>query len=677
MIQIYKANNFNYDMNGDALLNPIECKLEADITGNWNVSMIHPVDDKANLITENAVICADTFVGKRQLFRIYDIEKDDSSIVCSAYPIFFDSKNDCFLFDVRPTEKNGQDALDIMLASNSKYSAVSDIVKENTSYYIQKNFMEALNGNDENCFIKRWGGEIAYDNFKIIVNEKIGNDNGARAEFGYNLAGIKEHIDMTEVATRLIPKSYNGHMLPDKEVVESENIDKYPIVYTRIIQYDDIKLKEDAGEDDEENGIVVCDTLEILYEELRKRAQLEFKNGIDVPKIDYDVNMVDLSRVDEYKKFSNLLKISLGDTVYIKHRRLKIETTARVVTMLYDLITQKVEQMVLGDYRTSYFDNVSSIIDSAEKVIDIENNTLMGEKIAGIINLLNTSLKAQKDIAHKQDVRAILFEDLNHESPTFGALCIGTQGLQIAKKRNVSNSDWVWGTAINFESVIADYIITGVLSDKLGNNYWDLDNGKLVTKNMKADNADITGVLNGATVIGGKIQGSDITTDKDINIGRNINLKGSGGVYAVTMGGRTVLRFISTGNPTTSVDGANVQLLADNHILLEASTISSSVSISTGSDLRLKKNINDIDISDLIEELKIKKFDYKNGSENVIGIIAQDIENSIYSKYVLRKNKEGFLTVDYNALSMACIQKVKKLSKKIDQIEVKLNEINS
>ena len=38
-------------------------------------------------------------------------------------PIFLDAKEDCFLLDVRPTEKNGQDALDIMTAPNKMYSA--------------------------------------------------------------------------------------------------------------------------------------------------------------------------------------------------------------------------------------------------------------------------------------------------------------------------------------------------------------------------------------------------------------------------------------------------------------------------------------------------------------------------------------------------------------------------
>lgn len=678
MIQIYKANNSDYSMNGDSVINPTKCILEADITGNWSVSMIHPLDDKAELITENAVICADTFIDKNQLFRIYDIEKDDENITCSAYPIFFDSKNDCFLFDVRPTAKNGQEALNIMLSQNTKYSAESNIKKQNTSYYVQKNFMEALNGNDENSFINRWGGEIVYNNFKITVNEKIGTDNGARAEFGYNLTGIKEHIDMTEVATRLIPISYNGYTLPDNEVIDSVNIDKYPIIYTKVINYDDIKLKEDASENDEENGIIICDNLEELYEELRKRAKLEFENGIDVPLIDYEVDMLDLSKTEEYKEFKNLIKISLGDVVHVKHKRLNIETSARVVSLEYNLITQENEQLTLGDYRTSYFDNVGSVIGSVEKVINTKTNTVMGEKIAGVIDLLITSLKAQKDIAKKQDVRAILFEDLDPKSPTFGALCIGTQGLQVAKKRDEDNSDWIWGTAINFEGIIADYVIAGILADKLGKNYWDLDNGKLVTEDMVAKNAKITGTLDGATINGGKINGVDISTEKDISIGRNINLVGNtNSIFAVLMAGRTVLRFIGGSVPTTSVDGTNVQLLSDNHILIDGRSISASVPISTGSDKRLKTNINDIDISSLIDNLKIKSFDYKKGIKNVVGVIAQDLQNNQFSKYILRKNDKGILSVDYNALSIACIQRVQELSKKLEELEGYKSENNN
>ena len=675
MIEIYKPENTEYSMNGDMTLNPTECMLTMNLNGAWSVSMTHPVDDKLEYLTENAVICSETPVVKKQLVRILNITKNDSSVTCTAYPIFFDSKNDCFLFDVRPTEKNGQEALDIMLASNEKYSASSDIKAVNTSYYIQKNFMEALNGDDENSFTSRWGGEISYDNFTVTVNEHLGADNGLRVEFGFNLMGISETVDMTEVATRIIPKSYNGYILPDNETVDSPNINKYPVVYTRVIEYQYIKLKEDAQEGDLENGITVCESLEDLYTALRNRAADEFENGIDVPSITYDVDMVDLSKTDMYKDYKKLLNVNLGDTAHIGHRRLNITTEARVISMTYDMITKKVDTLTLGDYISSYFSDMDSVMNRVDKVIDKSNNTLMAEKISGVINLLTTSLKAQKDIAKKQDVRAILFEDIDKDSPTFGALCIGTQGIQIAKKRNETDTDWKWGTAINFESIVADYIITGILSDRQGNSYWDMDKGELVTRYTKATDAEFSGTVKGSTIEGGEINGSNIATDKDITIGRNIRFSGNGD-FAAVMGTNTVLRFLNSNPPTTSVDGPNVQLLASNHIYISGSTVSSSVPITVGSDKKLKKNIEDIDLSELVDILKIKTFDYKNGKENAIGIVAQDIIDHPLSMYILDKNHEGIYSVDYNALSMAGIQKVQKLENRIKRLEEKFNDKN-
>lgn len=509
MIQLYKSTNTNYDMNGDYTLSPLSCEFECNLNDTWLLSIENPIDQSLDDFTIGAVVSVPTPYGDKQLFRIYDVTKDDDGIIASAFPIFLDARNDCFLWDVRPSNVTGQTALNQMI-TNKKYSASSNITKTSTAYYVQKNLIEALNGDDDNAFLKRWGGEIAYDNYKIIVNDRIGSDNGLRVEFGFNLLGVEEQINNEDIVTRIIPKAYNGYILPNNETVDSPLINNYPIVYTRVIEYQDIKLIDDAQEDDAENGITVCNTLEELYAALRTRAQEEYENEIDLPQITYNVDMVDLSKTDLYKNYKDLLKVNLGDNVHVKHRKLGIETSARVISMTYDCITQKVESLVLGDYEANYFNNVSSITHSASQVINTSNNTLMADKIAGIINLLNTSLRAQKDIAQKQDVRAILFEDVDEDSPTFGALCIGTQGIQIAKKRNATDTDWQWGTAIDFQSINADYVITGILTDRQGSFYLDMNTGDLRMKNGTFV-GNITGSnIKGSTIVGStfKVQGT-------------------------------------------------------------------------------------------------------------------------------------------------------------------------
>lgn len=505
MIQIYQSSNNRFNMNGDAILNPTKCEASFILNGAWYLELENPIDENINMLGVGAVISAPTPYGTNQLYRIVDCDKSDDSVILTAYPIFMDAKNDCFIWNTRPTNVTGKTALNQMLQSNPKYRASSNISKVSTAYYEQKNFIEALNGGDDNSFIKRWGGEIAYNNFEIIVNDRLGSDNGLRAEFGFNLMGVSEKVDMSNVVTRIIPKAFNGYVLPNHETVDSPNINKYPIIYQKVIEYQDIKLKEDSNETDIENGVIVCASLEQLYTALRKRAKEEFESGVDLPNIAYEVDMVDLSKTALYKNYQLLTTVNLGDSVHVKNRKLNIETTARVVEMTYDCLTREVIVLKLGDFEANYFNETSSITNAIVKVLDTSNNTIMAKRVAGVINLLTTSLRAQKNIAQRQDVRAILFEDLDSNSPTFGALCIGTQGIQISKERNPTNTDWQWGTAINFKSIIADYIIAGILTDREGKFYLNLDTGEL-----RMRDGTFVGIITGSTIQGGTIEGATI-----------------------------------------------------------------------------------------------------------------------------------------------------------------------
>ena len=510
MIQVYAPSNTNFENNGTSLL-PTSCTLSMQVNGTWSVFIENALDDRFQNIVENAVLKVPTPYGQ-QLFRITQMDKSDTGVSATAVPIFLDAQNDTFIYDQRPADKTGQQALDILM-NGTKYSGHSDITKLSTAYYQMKNLIECLASDDENSFLNRWGGEIRFDDYDIYINERLGADNGARVEFGFNLSSIQESIDMSTVVTKIVPVAYNGYTLPDGETVNSPNIDKYPVHYIRTIHYDDIKLAEDATEGEED--VTVCDTLDELYQALRTRAAAEYNSGIDIPSITYQVDMVDLAKTEEYAAFKDLVTVNLGDTVHIKHRRLDIETQARIVALEYDCIQQKVTSLTIGDSVQNYFDKTSDITNAAGQVIDTSTNTLMANRIAGVINLLNASLRAQKNVAQRQDVRAILFEDTDESSPTYGALCIGTQGIQISKERNETDTDWEWGTAIDFQSIVADYIITGILTDKTGNFYLNLDTGELMMKD-------------------GTFQGT-ISTLKDLNVGNNIYLNVNDGTAVKTI----------------------------------------------------------------------------------------------------------------------------------------------
>lgn len=463
MIQIYKPENMNFKANGDMPLLPEKALVHATLNGAWSLELQHPIDGEGRwkYITEEAVVKVPSFNGE-QLFRIKHTEKAESGATATAEPIFMDAKEDCFLEDIRPTNKTGQEALNLMLAPNRKYSAKSDITVRSTAYYEYKNFIEALNGNEDNSFINRWGGEIFFNNYEVIVNKKQGNDYGVQILYGKNIKkdGIQEEIDTREVVTRIFPKAYNGYKSTNP--VDSKLINKYPTVKIATMAFDDVKMQQDASEEDRANGVIICKTQKELDKALEEKCRQQYENGIDKPKLSMSVEIVLLENTEEYREYKELEKVGLGDTVHCKHSKLGITTDARVIELEYDCLKKKTTQVELGDYKYNYFNNVTSAANRIDNAIR-PDGTVVGEQIQGLIDGVKAQMRAQSSAARKSNVRAVLFEDLDEQSPTYGALCLGTMGFQIASKRTVDGREWDWKTFGTGQGFVADLIVAGTM----------------------------------------------------------------------------------------------------------------------------------------------------------------------------------------------------------------------
>ena len=321
MIEVYKSTNTSYQKNGDITLTPLECVFEWGLDGICQIELTHEYDDLGRweyLVNDN-VIAAPTPYSDKQLFRIYKREKSDDEVTVYARHIYYDNLGN-YLVDVRPTNKNGQQALDIIF-SGTKFKPHSDITTENTAYYVRKNIVEAIAGDDENSFINRWGGEQLYDNYDIYIMRQIGNDKGVRAEFGHNLEAIEESVSDEDIVTRIIPVAYNGYVLEGaKPWVDSPKIGNYAEIKGAVINFDEIKLQQDCSEG--ETGYA---DLTALRAALIKACNEEYKKGIDEPTVNYTVNMVELANTVEYEEYKQLESVEVGDTITCRHKGIKIE----------------------------------------------------------------------------------------------------------------------------------------------------------------------------------------------------------------------------------------------------------------------------------------------------------------------------------------------------------------
>ncbi|MBS4957969.1 MAG: phage tail protein [Clostridium sp.] len=460
MIEIYLKTNTNYDKNGDITLNPTSCTYK---DSENLITLEHFIDDEGRwkyINFENVIAAEEN--GKKKFYRIYNVVRELYSVTAYARPIFYDLI-DKVLLDVRPTNKIGQEALDIILADTG-FTGHSNISTANTAYYVRKNIVEALLGDEENSFINRWGGEFYCENFDVYINDKIGSDNGVRVEFGYNLNEIEEDVNIEEVVTRIIPVGYNGIILEGNTPwVDSPLINKYTQPKIRVIEFSNIKVKESS---DDEEGF---DTIEEARAELIKQCNLLFDNGVDKPVINYKIDMINLANTTEYKDFKMLVEVNKGDTVtcYIKH--LDIDVKARVIDYERDLITGEYTSIELGNVISNFFNEQADIQSKVNNILN-SNGSVKAQTLEGTINAIQAQFKALKDVAQPQDVRAMLFEDRVEDSPTFGCMCIGTMGFEIASSFKPGTKEWDFRTFGTGKGFIADHIIAGILSAVLIRN---------------------------------------------------------------------------------------------------------------------------------------------------------------------------------------------------------------
>ena len=391
MITLHNSRTKNFNNNGLGILKDcISAKVCEVLNGEFNINITYPVGGYLypNLVEDN-IIVTDVGYGKRQAFRIKNVSKRLDNIEVYATHIFYDL-NDNLIEDIYPKGQTGETVINYIL-SHAQYEhnfiGYSNITKTSTARYIRKNLVESLIGEDSNSFINRWGGEIIRDNYNITMVNKRGIANGMQIRYAKNLTGIEFQIDRTTVGTRIMPKAFDGILLPEK-YIDSPNIDIYPHPIIKIIEYSDLKLATESGE-----GFA---SKTELYQAMRERVQEEFKNEIDKPTITTTVNFVELANTKEYQEYKELEKLNIGDysTVHVPH--LNINVTQRVYKTIYDAILGKFVEFEMGYVKSNY---ITQIIKSEANMNEVVLPSIVEQAAKESTEQVNYQIEEQVNAA--------------------------------------------------------------------------------------------------------------------------------------------------------------------------------------------------------------------------------------------------------------------------------------
>lgn len=357
MIKIFNENDRDFSTNGNIVINPIKCKetKKKSING-WFIEVEVDVKYKDYILQDKLCVVKTKSKLNPQAFRIGNPKVSNRIISFTAEHVMFDSRN-YFLYDVRPTNQDGQNALSYInerTDNPSPFTVYSDVETISTAYFIRRNLLEAWAVIEE-----RWKGTFDADNWNVKFLTKVGNDNGETISYGKNMQGIAIFEDWSNVCTKICPVGYDGITLPERYLESDIN---YEIPYTRKIEF------ETEIEDEEK-------TEEALIEELRENATLYLEEN-KYPKVSYEVT----SNVNQ--------NMEIGDTIHVKHPLVMLET--EVLEYEHNIITDKIELLIFGNYTRdvkSKFDSIKESVKDLSEHISKQNITI--DKQTNIINTLN------------------------------------------------------------------------------------------------------------------------------------------------------------------------------------------------------------------------------------------------------------------------------------------------
>ena len=208
--------------------------------------------------------------------------------------------------------------------------------------------VRACLGGVEGSMLDLWGGEYEWDNFNVILHSKRGKDNGVVIEYGKNLTDMEQDNDFTDVYTDILPYAVFSDESMEKVITLSEIT--LPIIDNPTRQKTLIKDFTEFFED----------KASINENSLRNKAKNFIKAnplGVETPTL--TVAFEPLWKQPEYSAI--LERVSLCDTVTIRHSALGINAKSKVIKTVYDSLAEKYVSITLGSAKSNFVNTVGDI----------------------------------------------------------------------------------------------------------------------------------------------------------------------------------------------------------------------------------------------------------------------------------------------------------------------------
>lgn len=484
---LYKADATEFETFGiGALSECTYCEVTEERNSAFECTLKYPVTGRlfTELKNERLIKAKPNDTSEEQLFRIYRITTPINGIVTIyAQHISYDLSSIAELMwsSAMISPSLVMSRLFTKTASTHNFKCSTDFSSGKPFSVSKPKSVRACLGGSEGSMLDRWGGEYEWDNFNVILHTKRGKDNGVVIEYGKNLTDMEQDTDFTDVYTDILPYAVFSDENTEKVITLSEIT--LPIIDKPTRQKTLIK---DFTEFFEDKSSINENSLRNKAKEFIKENPL----GVETPTL--TVAFEPLWKQPEYSAI--LERVSLCDTVTIRHSALGITAKSKVIKTVYDSLAEKYVSITLGTAKSNF---VNTVGDIKTELSEVKNKTehfplLINTAVKNATSLI-TGQNGGYVVINTNNVSGQPYELLILDAPNIsdavnvwrwnvGGLGFSKNGYNGPYETAITSDGQIVADFITSGTLTANIIKAGVISSFDNSSWWDLESGEVHLK---------------------------------------------------------------------------------------------------------------------------------------------------------------------------------------------------
>ena len=368
---LYLSNEDNFNSLGEGILkDTLSCIVTNERNGQYDLELEYLANSRlSSKLVKGNIIKADA--GKRnkgQLFRIYSVNKSlENKIKVYANHISCDlDSNVVVKIDIANSSCiNALNTIKSKAVLPINFNFYTDIT-HTANFSIEGVSCLKCLGGTEGSIIDTYGNgaNIVRDNFNISIMQNVGFDNNILISYRKNLLSL-DHNDEGFEITGIYPFSKNEEGIDENTSTISDFIELPEKVIFRD-DYKDFKLQNIIPVDLSGNDITTV-------EELRNKAKSKLKT-LTTDTLSVKIDFLDKTSLDDFEGTSQLQELDLYDYVIVRHMNLDLNYKSKINKVKFNVLTEKYEEITIGQNRTNLSDTVTSTNDLIKQEVDKTNN---------------------------------------------------------------------------------------------------------------------------------------------------------------------------------------------------------------------------------------------------------------------------------------------------------------